>query len=224
MMPVKMRGLNIHLFGSPGNFFPGLSPKSVGATGPLDISNAEVIASGKERTCYIHPLDPHKCIKVKKTTASKQHERERRYFQRLSRRNLPWIHVPAFYGTVETNFGPGNVFSMVRDFDGSISRDLRCMAGQIDHDRIIAAAEELKQYFIKWHIITCDMNPGNFLIQRLSPETFRMVMIDGVGNREFIPVSTYCFWMCRWKMRRRWRKFDGKLARVLSAANRRQEA
>lgn len=185
---------------------------------PLSLISATVIAAGRERTCFLHPYDASKCIKVANTRRCRQHHREYVYFNRLHRRGTPFIHIPAYHGRIATSHGPGNVFSIVRDYDGAISQDLNHAARHMDHARIIAAAEELTSHFMKWRIITCDMNPGNFLVQKTDTDTIRLVMIDGIGNREFIPVSTYIPFICSIKVERRLKKLGNKLARVLSAA------
>lgn len=171
------------------------------------------ISSGSERTCYEYPGDSMKCIKVKNPdcVVSRQQEREERYFRNLKNRKISWTHLPEFYGAVETNFGRGLVFSLVRDYDGRISKNLEQTITREKPGYIKNEIEDLKVYFRRWSIITCDMNLTNFLQQKLDAANRRLVMIDGLGNREFIRISETCSWMTRVKMRRRWRRFDNKL-------------
>ncbi len=177
------------------------------------------IARGSERTCYIYPGQPHKCIKVENPDCckSKQQAREEACFSRLIQRKVPWEHTPVYYGVVNTNLGRGLVFSLIRDFDGQISRNLQETIEQRGISDIGPDMARLKTFFYKWSIITCDMNLTNFLVQWIRPGKKKVVMIDGLGNREFIPVSEVCAFMSAVKMRRRWRRFDRKLARLYSS-------
>ncbi len=189
---------------------------SVDTRNVVELSDASIIARGSERTCYIYPGQTHKCIKVRNSDSSysKQQQREEKYFSRLRKRKIPWEHTPAYYGPVDTSLGRGLVFSLVRDFDGRISKNLADTIKQGGVSDIGADLQKLKVFFYKWSILTCDMNLTNFLVQWMSPDKKRLVMIDGLGNREFIPISEICAFMSAVKMRRRWRRFDRKLEQL----------
>jgi hypothetical protein len=177
------------------------------------------ISKGSERTCYVHPQEPSLCIKVEnpECPGSKQQKREKRYFGRLKKRGVPWVHTPAYYGTINTTMGKGLVFSAVRDYDGSISSTLGDFVDGCCAECIRAELEKMKSFFFKWSIVTCDMSLNNFLVQWTTPEEKKLVMIDGLGTREFIPLSQVSALMSKIKMRRRWRKFDRKLERFQSS-------
>ncbi len=185
----------------------------------IELTDSCRISRGSERTCYIYPGQPEKCIKVENPDSckSRQQAREKVYFSRLARKRVPWEHIPAYYGTVDTNMGKGLVFSLIRDFDGSISRNLKETIEQRGLSDIGPDMERLKAFFYEWSIITCDMSLTNFLVQWIRPDMKKVVMIDGLGNREFVPLSNLCASMAAVKMRRRWRRFDRKLARLYSS-------
>jgi len=185
----------------------------------IQLAECRVMGAGTERTCFLHPFDSGKCIKVARSRAGRQHRREWSYFEALSRRGVPWRHLPAYHGAVDTDQGTGLVFSLVRDFDGNISTSLKAFADAHGIGRIRPALEELEAFFSHWRIITCDMNLNNFLVQRPDPETLVLVMIDGLGNREFIPVSSLFAFAYRSKMKRRWRRMENKLNRLYGAPN-----
>ena len=174
---------------------------------------ATPLARGRERACYPDPRNPARIIKVCHEPAGKQQRRELRYFRHLARRGVPWRHLPAFHGAVETDRGTGLVFDLVRDYDGRPSPHLEAFIAADGLQGIAGALAELKAHYARWNIITCDMSLGNFLVRRTAPETIELVMIDGVGNREFIPFSSAIAALGRVKMRRRWRRFDRKLER-----------
>lgn len=177
----------------------------------LDLSSAPAVAAGAERLLYRHPLDPSRCVKVPKHASGRQQGREERYFERLAARRIPWRHMPEFFGTVATNRGRGLVFEYVQDFDGNRSSDLRSHVRRHGPRGVAEALRDLEDHYARWAVITCDMSFDNFLVRRSSPDAIEILMIDGLGNREFIPVSSLFRSLARRKMARRWRAFHRKL-------------
>jgi len=184
----------------------------------VDLTNARVLARGSERICYLHPEDPGKCIKVAIAPGSRQQQRELQFFRRLARRGGGWQHIPRFHGTVDTSLGTGLVVSRVRDYDGATSADLDSFIQRGETQGFPPALEQLKACFRERNIITCDMSLKNFLVRRLSPTTNELVMVDGLGNREFIPLASWLPAWGRMKMKRRWKRFDRKLSTTGSSS------
>jgi hypothetical protein len=120
--------------------------------------------------------------------------------------------MPQFFGVVETNLGLGLVFSYITDHDGQRSLDVARFVAKHGTQGVADAFRQLKAHFDRWSIITCDMSFDNFLVRRSSPESIEIVMIDGLGNRDFIPVASYIELFARAKMTRRWKRFAAKLA------------
>jgi len=180
----------------------------------FNMHHAKKISEGKERICYTHCHDPAKCIKVKKSAHGRQHLREFQYYRRLVRQNISMLHLPDFHGTVDTNMGMGLVFSLVQNYDGTIAKNLKIHIATYGTGGIAEAMRRLQSAFMEAKIITCDVSLDNFLVRHLTPETFELVLIDGVGNREFIPVSSHFACLARIKMRRRWNRLNRKLFRL----------
>ena len=177
----------------------------------MNLTNAPVIARGSQRICYQHPTDPTKCIKINIDATGKQQKREQTYFQKLTRRQIPFRHLAVYYGTTDTQQGVGLVFEHIRDYDGSRSISLDTYIRSNGMHQVPIALEAMKAHFSRWNIITCDMSLKNFLVRRVSSEAVELVMIDGIGNREAIPLSSYVSTLGRIKMKRRWKRFDAKL-------------
>ena len=93
------------------------------------LSGADYIGEGDIRTCYEHPQNKSLCIKVPKPHVTREYTyKEILYFLKLQKRNTTKFNYP-FYsdyqGEVETNFGLGQVFDLVRDeHTGAISKTL----------------------------------------------------------------------------------------------------
>ena len=77
----------------------------------------------------------------------------------------------------------------------------------------------LKNYLLDQAIIMRDLKDDNLLLQRLSDEQNRLVIIDGVGNNEFIPLSELISVFTSMKIDRKWEKFRRKLQGNLPVGN-----
>ena len=171
---------------------------------------SEPFARGKERACFLHPLDPKKIIKISTGTEDIQTRREITFFEDLQKRRVfDYRHLPHYYGTVETNLGRGLVFELICDANGEISRSLQWY---LENGIVISQAEsllrELKQYMLDNLIIfNHDLFSGNLLLQKNSDDSAKLIIIDGLGDVVRFP------WLNRFpshvhaKIERRWERF-----------------
>jgi hypothetical protein len=104
-----------------------------------------LIARGGHRSCYLHPDDRHKCIKVlheswkdinrRKNDPFRVLRRKRHYDENLTEQHEIQLlqkklgpkfsrHFPQCYDFIETNEGPGLVTELIKDVDGTISPTL----------------------------------------------------------------------------------------------------
>lgn len=171
---------------------------------------SEPIGQGRERTCYLHPQDPRKIIKISTGGETTQSNREVEFFENLRKRGFSdYTHLPRFYGTVSTNFGPGLVLDLVCDHDGNISRSLEW---HIDNGMSIAAAEKhLEKLHSHLHanliIFNHDLCCPNILLQRNADQSSQLVIIDGLGDVVSIAWLNRFPSHVRSKIDRRWSRF-----------------
>ena len=174
------------------------------------LSAQEFLAEGTDRKCYRHPTRSDCCIKVLHPhRRSDRFWREIRYFSSLRRRRVDFRHIAEYRGWVETSFGVGALFELVRDDDQRVSRSLEHYLQLNDPDfnrRIAAEIENLKQDLFDQWIVVHDLNPTNILVQRLGFDSFRLVLIDGVGHNHVIPLASYSRVFARKKLTRKWNR------------------
>ena len=175
------------------------------------------VGKGKHRECYIHPLDENLCIKIllpsKSGGAFIEAEREAKYYRFLAKKKVPWTMLPAFHGDVITNRGKGYVFDLIRDFDGNVSKNLdyylsKSQLTQQHAQGLSNAFDRLKEYLLRWKIITMNIEDQNLVYQKIGNNDGRLVMVDNLGNSEFIPISNYLAFFAKLKIRRKWRRFE----------------
>lgn len=179
----------------------------------IELNPTAIIGKGLHRECFIHPDDPGRCIKIVVAGNSNENRREAKYYTRLARRGISWEMLTRFHGLVQTNLGEGAIFELVRDDDGQVSNTL---AHYLESEQLTAlhgsvicdALAQLRAYLLHHSIITMTLKTKNILFQRTGRDSGRLVIVDNLGNSDFIPVANYSAFLARRKIRRKWRRFE----------------
>ena len=170
-----------------------------------------LITKGSERYCFRHPEKDNYLIKLRPENAAKQTEREIKYFQHLKKIRVPFSHIPDFGKVIHLSGYVGFEQEIIRDFDGNLSKQLFFYLDdknrQTLKQNLIDILEELKLYIYKNRILVCDLGGTNIVIQRTTPSQARAVIVDGLGNTDFIPICNYIPFLASLKAHRRWRRF-----------------
>lgn len=188
----------------------------------IELNPHALVGKGLHRECYVHPDIPGQCIKVVVAGNGSENRREQAYYASLARRGVPWDRLPKFHGLVQTNLGEGAAFDLVRDHDQRISLTLaHYLASEKLTTRYGAALREalaeLKAYLLEHRIITMTLKPKNILFRLDSEETGTLVIVDNIGNSDFIPLADFSARLARWKIRRKWRRFERSLRKEYAA-------
>ncbi len=152
----------------------------------VDLPDSAVLNWGHHRTCFVHPLDPHKCIKVPLPGGTlDQSLVEHDYYRTLARRGVPLDHVAACHGWVDTTRGRGLVFDRIAYADGGDSSSVnleRAIATKLlGEQEIRSALRDLVEYLRAYRILWSDENPKNICVTRRP--SLRFIIVDGLGGR-----------------------------------------
>jgi hypothetical protein len=182
----------------------------------LILDSSHLIARGLRRECYFHPKDGNKCIKIVVAGDHKETAREQSYYRLLDKRNISWQMVARFYGNVETNRGEGAVFELIRDHNRAVSKTLEDYFSandetDLDYQDLARALLLLKRYLLKWKILTLALKPQNIVYKKINESEGILVVIDNIGNSDFIPICNYLNWMAAQKIRRKWQRFEDSI-------------
>lgn len=176
----------------------------------IDLSAAQVLGTGHERVCYLHPQDPTRVIKVLRQgqPSRGQNRIDHYYLASLEARGVPATHVPRQYGMVETSLGAGLVLDCIRDRDGSVARTLsdHLETGSISRAEADALLAELYQHLLIHGIVMVDIGLVNIAC-RHAGERWQAVVIDGLGGRHFdlrLRLRARFPWLARRKLRAQW--------------------
>ena len=176
----------------------------------IELNDELLISQGRNRKCYQHPENRNWCIKVLHDDSPlKTQQRETRYFKQLERRGVSWEMVVPLLAEVKTNLGDGVVFELLRDVDGNISRTLDYYIRQdipTLNEWIITEVEHLKQYLLDENIVFRDLNPLNILVQENQKDSRRLMVVDGIGHNDYIPLCDFNKAYGRNKIKRTWNR------------------
>lgn len=197
----------------------------------VHLEKSALIAKGGHRSCYQHPDEQARCIKVlhepwqtierRLNDPLRAIRRRRNYDENLSE----WIelkklesklgkdhslHFPRAYELVETNLGDGLVADLICDFDGSLSHTLKSYLWE--HAAVTpecaTAIDEFWTFLKDRKLIVRDPFPHNLMVQRVNAEgQLRILLIDGFGSSDFLPFSKIISSL-------RNRKLDGRRKRM----------
>ncbi|MDL2059156.1 YrbL family protein [Mesosutterella sp. AGMB02718] len=181
----------------------------------IDLSDAPFIGKGAHKKVFQDPRNPGRCIKVPFSLPDTDIERELAYREcpllRSAKGNRSASMLPQYFGTCRTSLGTGYVFELIRDYDGRISRTLQELLEEAEKDpkKRPSVRETLRlfkrQYFSEC-IVTSNVEPVNFLVQRVSPDRTSVRIIDNIGSPGLIPLAYYFHCCAALRARRHWRR------------------
>lgn len=152
------------------------------------------IGEGMGRKCYIHPENNNLCIKIASPRGKRSSEREKSYFKRLHWYGKSFEHIADYKGSIDTNNGSGDLYELVRDYDGNISKNLEYYFDMNDKkitSKMLGLIEDLRVYLKEQYILFSDLDMDNMLVQKIDEKSWKLVMIDGVGDNNQIPLLEF---------------------------------
>ncbi len=172
---------------------------------------------GTDQWCFLHPEDEHKCIKISKQPIKDSRLcKELRYTMKLQKRNTEKYAYPfyaQFLECVETNLGKGFVFDLIRDEDsGEISKtyEYYLMENQtvFDDQELKVAFDLLIEQMAKHKVIAHDIGISNICCKIDKEGSLQMILIDGLGHRDFLPLVDRFSYFAKNKILRRIHKIQ----------------
>jgi hypothetical protein len=204
----------------------------------LQLSHSRPLALGHQRAVHQHPHDPDLVVKtMRPESVAKRWEGPGNWAHRLARtrhysgyvrevkeyvamRVHPGASPPIvrIVGLVDTDLGLGLVCEKVRGPDGGVAPTL--LQSWLDHGGeppwAAAALEALREDLLRYNVIVGDLNAANLVFGSDSAGGPRLVMIDGFGEKNAVPLSSMSRHYNRHVIRRRYRRLLRDLATPLS--------
>ena len=181
----------------------------------IEIKDEHYISEGLARTVYFHPENNDLCIKIGKPEIEEEHlYKEIKYYRKIKDKDQSTFEYPfyaKYHGEIETNLGIGFVYDLVKDeASQSISLTLRHYLemedSPISDDVFLEELERLKQQMISHKVFVAELRARNICCQRFKDKSVRLIVIDGIGHRDFFPLADYFSHFSKKKVERRFEK------------------
>ncbi len=176
------------------------------------------IAEGLVKKCYSHPSNINLCVKLCKpeNKATKQLKKELNYLNKIQKKdcgNLSFPFFSKFLGTVKTNLGEGYLYDLVFDeTTGNNSKTLEFYLNNKNSNdfdtELKKAIDTLKNQMISNKVFANDLIARNICCKILRDNTLQLVIVDGMGHRDFFPIAEYLPYFAKKKVERRLSKSD----------------
>jgi hypothetical protein len=193
----------------------------------LKINHDLLVGKGLHREVYRHPEDSSKCLKIvaqdnsRENSGDEETRREQAYYTALIKRRINWGCLPRFYGNIATNLGSAAIFDLVCDYDGGVANTFEYYLSsealtEQNLSGLIQAMRDLKTGLIADSIITMTIKPKNIVYQKVSATEGRLVIIDNIGNSDFLPLANRIKLFARLKTKRKWQRFEESLLAIVN--------
>ncbi|MGC1471238.1 MAG: YrbL family protein [Psychroserpens sp.] len=181
----------------------------------IEITPKHYISEGLARQVYRHPEQDNLCIKIGKPEIETEHlYKEIKYYEKIKQKNssrFEYQFYAKYHGEIETNLGVGFVYDLVKDETTQhISLTLRHYL-EMEHSPIVDESlndglERLKQQMIAHKVFASDLRARNICCKILKDNSVNLVIIDGIGHRDFFPMADYMNHFAKKKVERRFEK------------------
>ncbi|UZJ37304.1 YrbL family protein [Prosthecochloris sp. SCSIO W1103] len=186
----------------------------------VELDDSLFVGKGSKRICYIHPHDETKCIKLDLDRRHRHTAKEIRYYKRYSRQGILVDMIAPYHGRMKTNSGVGYVFGLARDFDGKISRSVTYYLKTSEDEKLLndlfTGMACLKEYMIRHGITVTLLEAHNMVFQISHHGNGKVILIDGIGNNQLLPMSFFLNSHARKVVRRKWSNFEKAMMRRFS--------
>lgn len=185
----------------------------------LNLTEDLFIGKGAHKAVYKHPHNADLCVKLIYSEPDVDLERELRYRKIRDRRGQATILLPKYHGPVVTSQGTGYIFERVCDYDGMNSITLKDYLSNpppinlcLLQSEIVDLLKRFKRQWFQEKIVTSDVDPANFLIQKLSAVEKQIRIVDNIGTPVLIPLAFYFDYFADKRFKRYWQRFIERLS------------
>lgn len=189
---------------------------------------------GGNRLCFIDPTDPNRVIKTLRPDRSPaikkanhgfpRNLKPSRYFDdnwqelRVYKRIASSIGEDAFeviprcFGMVDTDCGPGLVTELIKDDDGRVSLSLKqCVWQHGKDEKLMHAVDQFIQRWGELGMPSRNLLLHNIVVQYSASGPKRLLVIDGLGWPDLVPLAYFIPAMARRKAQRK----SGRLLAII---------
>ena len=179
----------------------------------LKLDEKNLIAQGSERSCYIHPENTQKLIKVIyiKENDNEQNRVEEIYMNYLTQKKVDLTHLAKYYGKIKTIHGDALVYERIMDYDNNPSKSFRYYIAKelLSLSKQQELLNELRNYLKKNSILFIDTSLTNIFCKKIDKENYKLIIVDGLGAKRLglkFWLYRHCKVYTKYKISRQWKK------------------
>ncbi len=180
----------------------------------LSLTEEDYIGEGEIRMVYKHPNNTVFCVKIPHQETTRDYTfKELLYYKKINKRKVAktaYSFFSNFKEEVETNLGLGQVFDLVRDdTTNEISKTLEYYLlnnTNVTDDELNKALSVLRHQMINNRVFARDLRARNVCVKIDKNNNVNLVIIDGLGHRDFIPLGDIFHFFAKKKINRTFTK------------------
>lgn len=178
-------------------------------------SDSQIIGRGLFCSCYLHPKDNSICIKLPTAhkKARKRQKADEAYYRKLHQNKVDLASISDYLGSCQTTFGSGQLYQYIKDSNGKTSKTLNHYLSNYSKttEELCSHLAKLGRYLLENHILVSDLHGNNIVFQRLSKNSKKLIIVDGIGDRVIFTALNYFNSIKEGKIIRRWNRFIRRL-------------
>lgn len=170
----------------------------------------QIIGKGNSKICHLNPNNPLTCFKISKKEKCKEIKRDITFFTSINKKKILSKYLPKYYGSFEDSRFIGYEQELFWNKEGTAMTVLQFLTVASDQQiqDLENELEKLKNELFRLNIIVSDLAPSNIAIKLDQfGKITRMVIIDGIGSSELIPIAKLIPLFGKLKLNREWTKF-----------------
>lgn len=167
-----------------------------------------LIGEGNERSCFFLQKNADIVLKISRKSQAKQTRREIKYFSFLMKKKVPFLHIPQFFGKLQTKEYICFLQKRILNENGKSSvtlaeylLNLPSADLQVKKEVLMLLADFFR-YLYRYNIIPCDLQTDNLLIEIKNTQK-KLFIVDGLGNTDILKTTQYFPWQGRRKIIRK---------------------
>lgn len=179
------------------------------------------LGRGSNKIVYCHKEHPNRCLKICPKNKASTTIKEIEYFNFLKKHKIQASFIPEFYGAFECDKYIGlEQESFIEKQNGGQYDSVRFLTDCIcdpasNLAEIMRMLDALKNEMIQSNVIVSDLHGRNiFRIEKC--QCVRLVIIDGYGSPEIVPLPQYFRFLGKMKIERQWKKLMKRLEPVFN--------
>jgi len=178
----------------------------------IKIEEKFYIGQGSFQKCYVHPDNNNLCLKLRKNKHPNKFriDQEIKYYKKIQKNTvLPFL--AKYYGEETTNLGPASIHDLIKDeTTNSVSLTiydyLQMEKSPFSDELFVSEIKKLKNKLIKHKVMVRDLTGKNICCKILTDKSIELIIIDGVGHRDFIPLVEWIPFFTKRKINRTYMK------------------